>query len=94
MPAMHRVGDNCTGHGCFPPRPANSGSPSVLINSIPAVRVGDSYNVHCCGPACHSGVVSSGSGSVLINSKPAARVGDSVSCGGNVSQGSGSVMGN
>lgn len=39
--------DNCTGHECFPPRPAIEGSPNVFVNGIAAVRLADRYAVHC-----------------------------------------------
>ena len=33
MPAVTRIGDNCTGHGCFPPRPSIAGSGNVFVKS-------------------------------------------------------------
>lgn len=92
MPAASRLGDSCTGHGCFPPRPSTSGSGNVFINGIPALRVGDSFATHCCGPSCHGGVSAAGSSSVFINGKAATRIGDAVSCGSALAQGSGNVF--
>lgn len=48
MPAVTRKGDIDSGHGCFPARPNNEGSPDVFINGIAAHRVGDGWETHCC----------------------------------------------
>lgn len=40
MPAVTRLGDQCTGHGCFPARPSTSAATSVFINGIAVHRVG------------------------------------------------------
>lgn len=87
MPATIRLGDMCSGHGCFSARPNVEGSPDVFINSKPAHRVGDNWEAHGCS-VCppHGGVTSSGSGTTFANGKPLARVGDPVSCG-SVNQG-------
>lgn len=90
MPAFVRVGDLCTGHGCFPPRPCIQGSPNVFANGKSINRVGDAWGVHCnckCENA-HSGVTARGSSSIRINSIPAARVGDPINCGSACAQGS------
>lgn len=91
MPAAARLGDNCTGHGCYPGRPIVEGSGNVFINGKPAARVGDMLDTHCCGPSCHDGVITEGSGSVFINGKPAARIGDAVSCDSALAEGSSNV---
>jgi uncharacterized Zn-binding protein involved in type VI secretion len=92
MPAAARLGDYCTGHGCWPPRRGITASPNVFTNGIPAHRLGDAWLVHCCPNAgCHPGVVSSGSGSVNINGRPAARIGDDISCGSLIAEGSQNV---
>ncbi len=80
MPRAVRLGDNCSGHGCFPPRPTNSASDTVLINNRGAHRLGDSLASHCC-KTCHTGTTIGGSSTVFINNRPAARVGDQVTCG-------------
>jgi uncharacterized Zn-binding protein involved in type VI secretion len=62
--------------------PAIVGSPNVLINKLPAVRVGD-VGVHaaCCGPNMWEAKV--GSGTVKINGKAAHRMNDmDKHCGG------------
>lgn len=76
-----RIGDITSGHGCFPPRPTITGSQNVLIENIPAHRVGDAVLIHCCGPVCHDGITITGSSKVFINGLQAARIGDMVSCG-------------
>ena len=91
MPPQGRLGDKsqvpADAHGCVScPHPcigpAISGSPDVLVNNMPALRLGDS-GVHtaCCGPNTWKAVA--GSGTVLINNKPAHRQGDQdAHCGG------------
>ena len=58
------------------------GEPTVLIEGMPAARVGD--NAVCVGPP---DVIASGSTSVLIGGMPAARMGDSTAHGGSISIG-------
>lgn len=86
-----RLGDMCTGHPTFLPRPSISASSDTFIDSIPALRVGDKYAVHCrivLPFDCHPGVVIGGSGSVFVNNMPAARVGDPIDCGSAIALGS------
>lgn len=87
-----RVGDLCTGHGCFPPRAAISGSPNVFVNGIPVVRVDDSWANHTCGNNTHGGTTVTGSSFFFVNGKAVARIGDSISCGSVVAAGSGNVF--
>lgn len=94
MPAVTRLGDNCTGHGCFPPRPSTSASPNVFVNNIKVHRQGDSWDTHCCGPSCHSSNLAAGSSTVYVNGKQIGRIGDPVSCGSAVAVGSGNVFAN
>ena len=91
MPNAARLGDMTAGHG-FPPKPILSGSGNVLINGIPAARVGDATAVHCLGPVCHAGAVAAGSSNVLINGIPAARVSDPDCCGDTIGNGSSNVI--
>ena len=81
MPACHRKGDICTGHGCFPPRPSVQGSPNVFTNAIPQHRLTDAWAAHCCGPPCHGSVLCAGSPNVFANTLAVARKGDPVCCG-------------
>lgn len=93
MPAVTRLGDTCTGHGAFPPRPSTSGSPNVNVNGIPVHRQGDSWAVHCDpSPSCHGSVLDSGSSTVKVNGKDMGRVGDPVACGSSVATGSNNVF--
>lgn len=61
---------------------AMQGSDDVLINRMPALRVGDQgEHSSCCGS--QQWVAATGEGSVLINNRPAHRKGDATShCGG------------
>lgn len=102
MPPQSRVGDNamcpgdshgkkCCAHGVT--GPGVGGSPDVLADGQPVLRIGDP-GVHsgCCGPNTWS--VAGGSGTVFFNGIPAARIGDSTAhCGGGGSliAGSGTV---
>lgn len=91
MPPQARVGDNsqvpADAHGCpscphGAVGPAIQGSPNVMVNGLPAVRVGD-MGVHaaCCGP--NMWTAAAGSGTVMINGKAAHRQNDSdTHCGG------------
>lgn len=93
MAAVTRIGDPCSGHGAFPPRPSTSGSGNVFINGIGAVTVGDSYAVHCDPtPTCHPGALAGGSGGVMVNGKALGRIGDPVACGSVVAVGSSNVF--
>ena len=92
MPAVTRLGDQCTGHGCFPPRPNDEASTNVFVNGLGVHRVGDHWVTHCCGPVCHDSTAASGSSTVFVNGKAMMRIGDSVACGSLVAQGSGNVF--
>lgn len=103
MPPQARVGDAsmvpADAHGCpacphSATGPAILGSPNVLTNGLPSVRVGDS-GVHaaCCGP--NKWNAKTGSNSVLINGRRAHRLKDLViHCGGmgNTIEGSPNVI--
>jgi uncharacterized Zn-binding protein involved in type VI secretion len=91
MPPQGRVGDLAQApvdaHGCLAcPHPvigpAVVGSPDVLVNGLPAVRVGD-MGIHalCCNGNTWNAQM--GSATVRINGKPAHRMGDMTKhCGG------------
>jgi len=103
MPPQARLGDkaNCPAdaHGCpacpHPVTgPAIQGSPDVVVNGKPAVRVGD-QGVHaaCCGPNMWK--AAAGSGTVFVNNIAAHRLGDQTQhCGGSgtMIEGSDNVM--
>ena len=93
MPGIVRVGDNSTGDPCgAPPRATSAGSGDVFVNGIPAVRVGDPYELHAC-PASppHESAASAGSGTVFVNGIPVHRIGDAIGCGSTAAVGSGDV---
>ena len=94
MPAVTRLGDTCTGHGCWPPRPSTGASPNVFINGIAAHRQGDAWAAHTCPtiPETHASVLAAGSASVFANGQQLARIGDPVACGSAVAQGSANVF--
>lgn len=94
MPAAVRFGDICTGHGCWPPRPNDQASEDVFINNLGAHRVGDHWETHCCGPACHDSNQAEGSPNVFVNGQPLARIGDPIACGSANAQGSPNVFAN
>lgn len=64
-----------------------AGSPNVLINGIPASRMGDM--MLCVGPPDS---IAGGSASVFINGSPAARMGDPSAHGGVIVMGSANVF--
>ena len=47
MPAVVRLGDICTGHGCWPPRQNIEASQNVFVNGRGVHRLGDAWAVHC-----------------------------------------------
>lgn len=93
MPSAGRLGDNHTGHGCFPPTPCDKGSSNVIVNGKPAMRVGDTFVTHCCpNKGCHTPVLAKGSSTVIVNGRKFGRIGDKVACGGAVMVGSSNVI--
>lgn len=91
-PAIRMGVDASVGH-CFPPRPADSGSPNVFVNGIAVVRVGDHYPTHSCPPyPPHDGNASVGSSTVFVNGKALHRNGDAISCGDTATNGSPNVF--
>ena len=92
MAAGTRIGDVCSGHGCFPPRTVMEGSSNVFANGVGIARVGDLWETHCCTIICHDGRGQEGSSKVFINGRAAMRIGDPIDCGSVVAQGSQSVF--
>ncbi len=93
MPQAARVNDmhtcpmfnpNGSPHVGGPIMPA--GQPNVLIEKMPAARLGDLCT--CAGPPDS---ISKGSSTVFIGGKPAARAGDITSHGGSIIAGSPTV---
>lgn len=87
-----RVGDLCTGHDGYHPRPCIDGSPNVFINGIPVHRVGDHWQTHTDGNSSHGGVTIGGSSSIFCNGKAVARTGDAIDCGSFCDKGSANVF--
>ena len=92
MPAATRLGHECTGHGCHPPRVNDEASTDTFINGSGAHRVGDHWVEHTCGDNTHDGVLVTGSSTVFINGVAAGRIGDQISCGSAIAQGSSNVF--
>jgi uncharacterized Zn-binding protein involved in type VI secretion len=94
MPAVARIGDLCSGHGCYPPRIAIAGSGNVFIDGRAAHRCGDGWITHGSGSDCpeHDGILSGCSGSVNVNGSGLGRTGDAISCGSTVAAGSSTVF--
>lgn len=69
------------GHG---PNPISAGSPDVLINHLPAARIGDPTG---CGDAISTGVPG-----IYVNGKPIAYLGSATAHGGAIVSGSGNVL--
>lgn len=87
-----KVGNIGTDHEGFHPTAITAGSPDVLIDGIPAARVGDPLAPHDKpNHPPHPRKIASGSSTVLVNGKPLAITGGSVDCGG-VIIGSGTVV--
>lgn len=93
MPAVARLTDTCSGHGCWPPRPNVAASGNVRVNGRGAHRIGDAWGPHTCPdiPETHASTLASGSGTVKVNGRPLGRVGDAIACGSVVASGSGNV---
>jgi uncharacterized Zn-binding protein involved in type VI secretion len=93
MPAVHRLGDAGTGHGCWPPRSNSGSSPNVAANGILVHRQGDGWPPHSCPPAPpHGSTLAAGSGTVYANGKQLGRIGDPIACGGSAAAGSPNVF--
>lgn len=92
MPAICRLGDECTGHGCWPPRVNDEASTDTFVNGLGVHRVTDHWVTHCCGPACHDSEAEQGSATVFVNGLAVMRVGDKIACGSAVAQGSPNVF--
>ena len=92
MPAVTRLADQGTGHGCWPARGNDQASPNVFVNNIPVHRVTDHWPTHCCGPACHDSNLAEGDLTVYVNNLSVGRIGDAVACGSKVAEGSPDVF--
>jgi len=91
MSGVARLGDTCTGHGCWPARPNDIASEDVFVNGIGAHRQSDHWVSHCC-ETCHDSILASGSSTVFVNGLQMARIGDPVACGSAIATGSTNVI--
>ena len=81
--------DLSTGHGCFSPVPAITGSIDVFTDQIAECRVSDVYATHCCpNKGCHAPMVTRGARITFTNQLATHRSGDALSCGDMSSNGS------
>ena len=87
MRPVVRLGDMCSGHQCWPPRPSTSGAVATFNDHKPIHRVSDSWAIHCCS-GCHIGIMASGSPTFFVENKPVARIGDPINCGSFAATGS------
>jgi len=94
MPAVSRLGDMSTGHGCFSPTDmVQTPISKTFFNEIKA-GVKDSacqFTTHSCGIVTHTQAerfVSSGAGKTYIEGKLAARIGDDIGDGDAIAEGS------
>lgn len=85
MPGISREGIDIAGGLII------QGSPNVLIENSPAVRIGDAIMPHSSGIHAYNPIMISGSNSVLVNNIPVCREGDLASCG-DTSTGSSTVF--
>lgn len=94
MPAITRLGDIGTGHGCWPPRPNVEASPDVFAEGAGVHRAGDAWAPHTCPaiPETHASILAAGSASVFVNGRAVGRIGDPVACGSRVATGTAAVF--
>ena len=87
-----RVGDYCSGHEDWVPRPCIEGSPNVFVNGRAVHRIGDAWAIHCREgkkrKKCHPSVAASASSNLYANGRPVCRRGDRVACGSTMVGGS------
>jgi uncharacterized Zn-binding protein involved in type VI secretion len=94
MPAVARVTDKSTGHGCFAPTALITTPVAKTYFNGKLAGVVDSnckFAAHSCGVTTHNSdirIPSSGAGKTYIEGKKAARIGDSIQCGDVIAQGS------
>ena len=91
-----RLGNICTGHGPYPPRPNIEGSPNFSIKGFPVHREGDGWASHCrTSPPwdCHTSVMGVCDSKFMANGKTVAFVGDPVVCGSFCAEGEASLLG-
>lgn len=94
MPAVSRLGDMSTGHGCFPPTAMITTPVAKTYFNGKLAGVVDSkcrWEAHTCGIVTHNSserYPSAGASKTYIEGKPAARIADSIACGDAIAEGS------
>ena len=81
MPAITRLTDIASGHGCWPDSDVIQASPNVIVNNLGVFRVTDAVRVHCC-VSCHGRKGASGSPDTIFNDLNVMRLFDPIDCGG------------
>jgi uncharacterized Zn-binding protein involved in type VI secretion len=96
LPVVRMGIDLCSGHPAgptyFTPRPAIGGSPDVLCEGIPVVRMGDLWAPHTNIISVHPGSGVGGSQTVFVNGAPLMRTMDPIDCGSVALMGSSTVF--
>jgi uncharacterized Zn-binding protein involved in type VI secretion len=94
--AIVRLGNLCSGHGFYPPRANNQGSPNTFIKGFAIHRETDSWLQHCKTVVpfdCHVSIMGTCTPGFLINGLAVAKVGDPVVCGSFCAEGETSFQG-
>ena len=91
MPAVTRLTDIASGHGCWPDSDVIQGSPNTIFNNLPVFRITDEVRTHCC-VSCHDRHGSEGSPNTIINNLNVMRLGDPIDCGGFMVTGSPNII--
>jgi uncharacterized Zn-binding protein involved in type VI secretion len=89
MPAVTLVGHLCTGHGCWPARPAIEGDPRFTVGGRQVHCQGHAWAAHTCPsiPETHASVLAAGSPRFTVGGRQVGRIGDPVACGSKAAQG-------
>jgi uncharacterized Zn-binding protein involved in type VI secretion len=96
LPVVRLGIDMCSGHPAgptyFPPRPAVTGSATVFVDGLPAVRVIDIWAPHTNIISVHPSPGGGGSPTVFVDGLPLMRIGDPIACGSVCAMGSVTVF--
>jgi uncharacterized Zn-binding protein involved in type VI secretion len=96
LPVVRLGIDMCSGHPAgptyFPPRPAVTGSATVFVDGLPAVRVIDIWAQHTNIISVHPSPGGGGSPTVFVDGLPLMRIGDPIACGSVCAMGSVTVF--
>lgn len=87
MPAITRLTDIASGHGCFPESEVIQASTNFVVNNLGVFRETDQVERHCC-VVCHDRFGKKGSETFIVNNLPAMRLFDPIDCGGFMVSGS------